>query len=108
MFGEVERAYVLVDERGKSVGEGIVEFARKGCALNAVRKCADGCFFITSSLRPAIVESFEPMDDCDGYPEKYLPKKNPEYSKAREVCNFNQALTKITVFVFRLVHVLPM
>jgi proline- and glutamine-rich splicing factor len=85
VFGEVERSYVLVDERGKPTGEGVVEFARKGCALNAVRKCSEGCFFLTSSLRPCIVESYEPLDDSDGYPEKYLPKKNPEYLKTREI-----------------------
>ncbi|XP_063929136.1 hrp65 protein-like isoform X2 [Zophobas morio] len=85
VFGEVERSYVVVDERGKPTGEGVVEFARKGCALHAVRKCSEGCFFLTSSLRPCIVESYEPSDDTDGYPEKYLPKKNPEYSKHREV-----------------------
>ena len=28
-FGDVERAVVIVDDRGKSTGEGIVEFARK-------------------------------------------------------------------------------
>lgn len=29
VFGEIERAIVKVDERGKSTGEGIVEFCRK-------------------------------------------------------------------------------
>lgn len=48
VFGEIERAVVIVDERGKSTGEGIVEFARKPCAQQAIRKCTDGCYFLTA------------------------------------------------------------
>lgn len=61
-----------------------MEYARKGSALNAVRKCSECCFFLTSSLRPVFVEHYEPLDDCDGYPEKNLHKKNQEFIKARE------------------------
>ncbi|XP_054270753.1 hrp65 protein-like isoform X2 [Macrosteles quadrilineatus] len=85
VFGEVERAVVIVDERGNSKREGIVEFARKNSALAALRKCAEGCYFLTSSLRPVVLEPFEPNDDVDGYPEKNLPKKSADYYKAREV-----------------------
>lgn len=84
VFGEIDRAYVVVDDRGKPVGEGVVEYVRKGCALNAVRRCTEGCFFVTSSLRPCIVELYEPADDSDGYPEKAIPRKNPDFMKARE------------------------
>lgn len=38
-----------------------------------------------SSLRPVIVELFEQQDDVDGYPDKNLPRKNPEFFKAREI-----------------------
>lgn len=41
--------------------------------------------FVFRSLRPVVVELFEQNDDIDGYPDKNLPKKNPEYFKAREV-----------------------
>jgi hypothetical protein len=41
-----------------------------------------------SSLRPVVLESFEQLDDIDGYAEKNLPKKNPDYYKAREVSGF--------------------
>lgn len=85
VFGEVERSVIVVDDRGKSTGEGIVEFSRKGSATHAIRKCSELCFFLTSSLRPVIVEPYEALDDCDGYPEKNLHKKNTEYLKAREV-----------------------
>uniref|UniRef100_A0A1B6DWX5 RRM domain-containing protein n=1 Tax=Clastoptera arizonana TaxID=38151 RepID=A0A1B6DWX5_9HEMI len=85
VFGEVEKAVIIVDERGNSQREGIVEFARKPSAMAALRKCSEGCFFITSSLKPIILEPFEQMDDIDGYPERNLPKKSSEYYKAREV-----------------------
>lgn len=48
VFGEIERAVVIVDERGKSLGEGIVEFTRKSSAQLAHRKCTDGCYFLTA------------------------------------------------------------
>ncbi|XP_012215147.1 hrp65 protein isoform X2 [Linepithema humile] len=85
VFGEIERAIVKVDERGKSTGEGIVEFCRKPSAQLALRKCTEGCYFITASLRPVVVEPFEQQDDVDGYPDKNLPRKNPEFFKARDI-----------------------
>ncbi|CAG2053777.1 unnamed protein product, partial [Timema podura] len=88
VFGEIERAVIIVDERGKSQGEGIIEFARRPGAQMALRRCNEGCFFLTASLRPVVVEPFEQMDDVDGYAEKNLPKKNPDYYKAREVSTY--------------------
>ncbi|CAK1540441.1 unnamed protein product [Leptosia nina] len=85
IFGKIERAFVRVDERGKTLGEGIVEFARKPSALAAIRNCSERCFFLTSSLRPVIVENLEEPDEFDGFPEKNIPKKHPEFLKAREV-----------------------
>ncbi|XP_020290718.1 hrp65 protein-like [Pseudomyrmex gracilis] len=85
VFGEIERAIVKVDERGKTTGEGIVEFCRKSSAQVALRKCTEGCYFITASLRPVVVELFEQQDDVDGYPDKSLPRKNPEFFKARDI-----------------------
>ncbi|GAB1860667.1 Hrp65 protein [Camponotus japonicus] len=85
VFGEIERAIVKVDERGKTTGEGIVEFCRKPSAQLALRKCTEGCYFVTASLRPVVVELFEQQDDVDGYPDKNLPRKNPEFFKAREI-----------------------
>jgi proline- and glutamine-rich splicing factor len=48
VFGEIERAVVIVDERGKSTGEGIVEYSRKPSAQMALRKCTEGCYFLTA------------------------------------------------------------
>ncbi len=44
---QIENAQVLVDDRGNSLKEGIVEFARKPIALLALRRCSEGCFFLT-------------------------------------------------------------
>ncbi|EZA57672.1 Hrp65 protein [Ooceraea biroi] len=85
VFGEIERATVTVDERGKTTSEGIIEFCRKPSAQLALRKCTEGCYFLTSSLRPVIVEPFEQQDNVDGYPDKNLPRKNPEFFKARDI-----------------------
>lgn len=48
VFGQVERAVIIVDDRGKPTGEGIVEFARKSGATCAIKYCNDKCFFLTS------------------------------------------------------------
>lgn len=49
------------------------------------------------SLRPVIVESYEEPDEFDGYQEKNLPKKHPEFLRAREV--FELYLTTDSFFV---------
>lgn len=45
-FGDVERAVVVVDDRGRSKGYGVVEFARKGSATNAMQRSNEGFFMI--------------------------------------------------------------
>ena len=47
VFGELERAVVITDERGRSTGEGILEYCKKPCAQLALKKASDGCFFLT-------------------------------------------------------------
>lgn len=84
VFGQIERAVIIVDDRGKSTGEGIVEFARKSGAMTAMKYCSDKCYFLTSSLRPCVVETFDHIDDNDGFPEKSIMKKNNEFYKARQ------------------------
>lgn len=85
VFGDIERAIVVVDERGNSKCEGIVEFSRKPAAAQALRRCAEGCFFLTQSLRPVIVEPLELTDDIDGLSEKTINRKNAEFFKQRQV-----------------------
>ena len=48
MFGDVERAVVVVDDRGRPTGDGIVEFSRKTCALAALKRISMGVFLMTS------------------------------------------------------------
>ena len=46
-FGEVESAVVGTDQRGKSLGYGIVDYARRGSATGAVQRCRNGQFLLT-------------------------------------------------------------
>merc|ERR1719242_2226059 len=85
IFGEIERCCVAIDERGRSKGEAIVEFEKKPCALECVKRCSDGCFFLTASLRPVIAEIQDEAEDDDGMQEKMLPKRNHEYQSEREI-----------------------
>ncbi|KAH6928818.1 hypothetical protein HPB50_020115 [Hyalomma asiaticum] len=55
VFGEVERAVVIVDDRGRSVGEGIVEFSRKQAAQQALKRCSEECFILTRGPLSAIL-----------------------------------------------------
>lgn len=82
-FGVVERAVVIVDDRGRSTGKGIVEFSSKPAARKAMDRISDGVFLLTSSPRPVVVELLEQHDDEDGLPEK-LAQKNPSYQKERD------------------------
>lgn len=82
-FGDVERAVVVVDDRGRSTGEGIVEFARKPGAQQALKRINDGIFLMTSSQRPISAENLEAKDEDDGLSEKFLPR-NQQYQAERE------------------------
>jgi RNA recognition motif-containing protein len=83
-FGEIERCLVFSDEKGRTKEEGIIEFAKKGVAMEAVRRCTEGCFFLCTSLRPVYAELISHAEDEDGFPEKSLPKQNSEYNLERE------------------------
>merc|ERR1719481_909562 len=85
VFGELERAIVYVDDRGRSKGEGIVEYEKKPSAMDAFKRCTEGAFFLTNSLRPVIVEMFDDTEDDDGLQEKMLPKRSGDFMKEREV-----------------------
>lgn len=47
-FGMIERAVVVVDDRGRSTGKGIVEFASRAAAKKALDRCNDGVFLLTA------------------------------------------------------------
>ncbi|XP_070568232.1 non-POU domain-containing octamer-binding protein-like isoform X2 [Ptychodera flava] len=82
-FGVIERCVVIVDDRGRPTGEGIVEFSRKPGAQNALKRCRDGVFVLTSTPRPITVEPLEQRDEEDGLPEKNV-QKNATFHKERE------------------------
>ncbi|KAG8553955.1 hypothetical protein GDO81_003616 [Engystomops pustulosus] len=83
MFGQVERAIVIVDDRGRATGKGIVEFASKPAARKALDRCADGSYLLTAFPRPITVEPLDQLDDEEGLPEKLIVK-NQGYHKERE------------------------
>ncbi|XP_024865828.1 paraspeckle component 1 [Kryptolebias marmoratus] len=82
-FGPVERAVVVTDDRGRSTGRGIVEFANKVAARKALEHCTEGALLLTTTPCPAIVEPMEHLGDEDGLSEKLL-QKTPKYHKERE------------------------
>ncbi|XP_030638562.1 non-POU domain-containing octamer-binding protein isoform X2 [Chanos chanos] len=83
VFGPIERAIVIVDDRGRPTGKGIVEFANKPSARKALDRCADGAFLLTAFPRPVTVEPMEQLDEDEGLPERLI-SKNPQFHKERE------------------------
>ncbi|XP_075054972.1 paraspeckle component 1 [Mixophyes fleayi] len=83
MFGPVERAVVIVDDRGRATGRGFVEFVAKPPARKALERCSEGAFILTTTPLPVIVEPMEQFDDEDGLPEKFM-QKTQQYLKERE------------------------
>lgn len=83
-FGTVETCRVSVDDRGKPTGDGTVIFTEKKSAVMAFKKCQEHAYFITSQLRPVIVEPWETKDDEEGYPEASI-QKNEAYKRDRKM-----------------------
>ncbi|XP_054976623.1 non-POU domain-containing octamer-binding protein isoform X3 [Sorex araneus] len=83
VFGQVERAVVIVDDRGRPSGKGIVEFSGKPAARKALDRCSEGSFLLTTFPRPVTVEPMDQLDDEEGLPEK-LVIKNQQFHKERE------------------------
>jgi non-POU domain-containing octamer-binding protein len=81
MFGPVERAVVIVDDKGRPTGDGIVEFERKPAATQCINKCTESFFILTGYPKPVIVEPLEQKDDEDGLPEKSIIKNNQFYTE---------------------------
>ena len=79
-FGEIEKATVIIDEKGRPTGEGIVEFARKPGASMALNRISEGVFLLGSSPRPVVAEPLIENDEEDGIPEKFMQKNN-DYMK---------------------------
>jgi len=71
-FGKIERSVVLVDEKGKSLERGIIEFDRKSSATRAIEQVNNGCFFLTKSPRAIVAAQIEAEDADDGLREEQL------------------------------------
>lgn len=84
-FGDVERAVVITDDRGRSVGEGIVEFSRKAAAQTCLKRCQQECFLLTANPAPVIVEPYEQRNEDDGFSEKHVNRNSMEFKIEREV-----------------------
>lgn len=85
IFGTIDTVKVLMNEKGdKSKGEGLVEFANKHSANDAIMACFDAPFVLTSSPVPVVVEPYEGVDDDDGWSEKLVNQKDPLYRTERE------------------------
>lgn len=83
VFGQIERAVVIVDDRGRPTGKGIVEYTSKPAARKALDKCGDGAYLLTAFPRPIIVEPMDQFDEDEGLPDKLI-NKNQQYHKERE------------------------
>lgn len=83
VFGQIERAVVIVDDRGRPTGKGIVEYTSKPAARKALDKCGDGAYLLTAFPRPVTVEPMEQFEEEEGLSEKLI-NKNQQYHKERE------------------------
>ncbi|KAI6236610.1 hypothetical protein M3Y95_00176000 [Aphelenchoides besseyi] len=84
IFGDVERAIHIVDERGKPTGEGIIEFERKAAAQEALREIENRVFVLNSNSRPLRAEILENRDEEDGLSERMIQRTNSNF-KDREI-----------------------
>ena len=69
---------------GRSLGEGIVEFARKSSAQAALKKCQNECLLLSTTPIPVVVTPLESRDEEEGVPERAVMHV-PEYRQEREV-----------------------
>lgn len=72
VFGEIEYCFIITDKRGKSTGEGVVDFVKKSSATAAKKYCNEHMFFVTSSLKPVTVEDYVLPPEIDGMPEELV------------------------------------
>nr|CAH7727500.1 unnamed protein product [Callosobruchus chinensis] len=85
VFGKIEYCCVFTDMRGKSTGEGLVDFFQKRHAWLAKRLCSENPFLLTSSLRPIEIEDYVPPPDlANGLPEDVV-LRDPRLYQEREL-----------------------
>eukprot|EP00794_Sanderia_malayensis_P000442 gene442-1083_t len=81
-FGSVERARIVCDERGKSKGYAIVEFAFKKNAQNAIQRVNEGLFVLGRYPKAVNVKPLAQIDE-EGIHEKDIEER-PGVMKDRE------------------------
>jgi len=74
-FGPVERAIVVADDKGVSLGHGFVQFEQKRSAGAAVQECRQRLFMLTQNGPPVRVAPYICHDIHDGVVEKFIPKR---------------------------------
>lgn len=72
VFGDIEHCAVITDAHGRPTGQATVRFAKKGSAMLAKKRCAEDSFFLTSCLKPLIVEDYQVLNEVDGFSEKQV------------------------------------
>ena len=91
VFGQVERAVVIVDDRGRPSGKGIVEFSGKPAARKALDRCSEGSFLLTTFPRPVTVEPMDQLDEEEELPEKLVIKKRRKNKTKQKTSNFTRS-----------------
>lgn len=90
MFGQVERAVVIVDGGGRPSGKGTVEFSGKPAAQKALDRCKEGSFLLTTFPQPVTVEPMDQLDDEEALPEKLVIEKQQFHKERRQPPTFAQ------------------
>ncbi|OQV19373.1 Non-POU domain-containing octamer-binding protein [Hypsibius exemplaris] len=90
-FGDIDKAVVAVDEKGKPCGEGIVYFAKRPSAMQAIHRVNEGIFLLGASPRPVVVEMLEEKDVEDGMAEIHIANRREYQNEISEQPHFAAA-----------------
>uniref|UniRef100_A0A2K6T399 RRM domain-containing protein n=1 Tax=Saimiri boliviensis boliviensis TaxID=39432 RepID=A0A2K6T399_SAIBB len=75
VFGQVEMAVVIiVDDRGRPSGKGIVEFSGKPVAQKALDRCSESSFLLITFPHPVTVEPIDQLDDEEKLEQEQAPR----------------------------------
>ncbi|KAM5303462.1 LOW QUALITY PROTEIN: non-POU domain-containing octamer-binding protein-like [Glossophaga mutica] len=82
VFSHVERA-IIVNDQGRPSGKGIVEFSGKPDAQQALDRCSEVSFLLSTFPWPVTVEPMDQLDDEEGLLEK-LVITNQQFHRKQE------------------------
>lgn len=83
MFGQGERAVVIVEGQGRPSRKGLVDFSRKPAAWKALDRYHEGSFLLTTVPRPVPEEPTDQLADEEGLLGKLLVE-NQQLHRERE------------------------